>query len=437
MNLFGFNTIRTDAEDEARIVAMRPSVIRETGDWSRALRFKAMLPDSIIVFRAYVTDRDDYDWKQFSPEAYDRENVSRYAEGGIYLQVGNEDMGPDLDLYIAWNLELLRMQRGRTTRLALLPFPVGNPPRYDTDYNKLLPIFEEMARPDNNRHLFIPNEYWPHDASLSEIAAGHYIGRFQRAWEACDRVGIPRPKTVIGECGPVVRRDDNSLDAYRGWGAVTHVAEFALEQMRAVANFYQKLSVPVALFAWKPYAPFEQYYDISKYSWAVEFVENGGFMVNPNTQTQNNSIEIEYQRGRTTVRLSLRVSPTTAADRVTTMPQDVLIDYAPGQPIQADGYEWVRVRYNEMSGWSALQQLGGPVWIKPVADSADNELDGSETQQIIELHRTMMETHAKLEGLYSDMQETSAMIQTLHRELADLNYQYINLFQQGVDDGGE
>jgi hypothetical protein len=270
VNVWGYNVIRAGDQEEARIIASNPGVLVVISNFEQALRFKRALPSCEVVYRHYP---DDKIWERMTPQKY-FEQHSHFSTEGILVQVGNEDAPADLEAYGQWVLQILKMARSTSARFAVMPFSVGRPPDHDRDYNRLLPVFREMAQ-NPGKHAWIPHEYF--NRLITDQPGQEYlIGRFTRALRACDAAGIPRPLTLIGEFGPAL--DMNPLNGWKNAGVDQNTV---IEQMRLAARqFYVPNKVAVALFAWRPYRPFELF-DLATEPGIVGEVERQSFVFDP------------------------------------------------------------------------------------------------------------------------------------------------------------
>jgi hypothetical protein len=353
VNLWGFNVVRASNEDQARIVALKPGVLVVIGDFQLALRFKRALPDCEVIYRHYPDDRI---WTKMTPQRYFDEH-SRFSVDGIVVQVGNEDELDDLEKYVHWNVDLLRLVRSRPTRFAVMPFSVGRPPNHERDYQRLLPVFQEMAA-QPGKHLWIPHEYF--DRQIADEPGQEYIvGRFLRAWRACDAAGIPRPHTVIGEFGPAA-----GMNPLKGWKAAGVDRAALVEQMRVAAQrWYAANGVAVALFAWRPFGPFEAFdlatepqilAEIGQRLFVLRGGQGGGESPAPDYPKMPAPDEGGWQRAQVThTFVNLRAEPR-IADNVTGATQkDEVVYIAEGVTFPDGENQWLVVRkLDGTMGWS-------------------------------------------------------------------------------------
>lgn len=359
VNVFGYNIVRVSAEREAQIIAARPGLMVEITDHDRARRFKAALPDSWIVYRAYP---DDNIWSTMTPAQYHAE-FGKWSIDGLFIQVGNEDAPDDLNAYVEWNLELLRLARGAGVRYAVMPFSTGKPKRHETDYAQLLPVFREMEN-QPGQHLWLPHEYYDMIVRADEWL----VGRYRRAWAECDRAGVARPLTAIGEFAVAV-----GLNPHKGWKDAGSRAVQAEQIKLAAALFYQPDNVPVALFAEQPYAPFTGF-DTSREAEINQVVNDRHFIIDLGDGTGGGD---NYQPGIVTAdpQLRLRAAPSTSASFIAWLPKDAIIDYQPEPVTLTSGHKWVQVRWNGVEGWSSQGEAkaGGLTFIKPYTPPPEPE----------------------------------------------------------------
>lgn len=357
VNLWGFNVIRAPEQDQARLISLNPGVLVVIGDLQLALRFKRALPDCEVIYRHYPDDRI---WTKMTPQRYFDEH-SRYSVDGVVVQVGNEDDLDNLEPYVRWTVDLLRLARSGGARFGVMPFSVGRPPNHEQDYKRLLPVFQEMAA-QPGKHLWLPHEYF--DRRVADQPGHEYIiGRFMRAWRACDEAGLPRPKTIIGEFGPAA-----GMNPLKGWKDAGVDSNALIEQMRAAAQrWYAANGVAVALFAWKPYRPFESF-DLSTEEQILTEIGRHSFVIQKDDVIAAKPVEYpaipaaddpRWQRCLVIhTYVNLRSEPRIAENITGATQKDEMVFVADGVSLPEGDKEWRVIRKLDGTvGWSRRPPL--------------------------------------------------------------------------------
>src|SRR5690606_29434416 len=153
--------------------------------FERAKRLKRGLPETIVIFRKWP---DDNIHMRMTPQRWVDEHA-KYAVDGLVIQAGNEPDPGDLPAVARWYEQIMDLAGPRGIPVAVGSISTGNPHHERMD--QLAEMWRALDR-WHDLHLWIPHEYF--DRSVDNAKPWH-IGRITFAFQACDRLGVKRPRT--------------------------------------------------------------------------------------------------------------------------------------------------------------------------------------------------------------------------------------------------
>lgn len=208
--------------------ALQPGALVVVNGWERARDLKQLLPNTAVIYRHWP---DNNIHRRMTPQQWVDAHAP-FAAGGVIVQTGNEPATDNLPQLAQWYADVMAIAGQRGMAVAVGSFSTGNP--HHERYPQLEPMWRALDH-WYDLHVWSPHEYF--DVHLDRSLTWH-IGRFLIGWKACDRLGLQRPRTIIGELAVA-----QGMDAGRGWKAAgLSEAQYA-DELEKAARFYHKHGV--------------------------------------------------------------------------------------------------------------------------------------------------------------------------------------------------
>lgn len=218
MTRYGYNCLRVDNASRDRLwqhCAKLPpgAMLFYNHQGELPYEFKRAFPSWIVVHRNWP---DHQDFLNISPSDWYRQNVNR-GRDGVIVHTQNETAFSDA--FLDWSTELTKIARPDGTRFAHLNIATGNPNPAEWKKTSARRFLEENAK-DGFRHFVCLHSYgastltsgirggnpavinpavWPQ--TLEDCLPAWHCGRNMFLFQACDEMGIPRPKVLLTEVG--------------------------------------------------------------------------------------------------------------------------------------------------------------------------------------------------------------------------------------------
>lgn len=221
--MLGYNLLLDAPLDLPHLTTLNPGALVVVNGWERARDLKRALPNTLVIYRQWP---DDNIHQRLSPQAWVDAHAA-YGAGGIIVQADNEPNVANLPALAQWYAQVMDLAGQRGLAVAVGTFSTGNP--HHERYHELEPMWRALDR-WHDLHLWLPHEYF--DVRVDTSRTWH-IGRFQFGWQVCDRLGLRRPRTVIGELGVA-----QHMDAGRGWKAAGLSEDQYADELTKAARAY-------------------------------------------------------------------------------------------------------------------------------------------------------------------------------------------------------
>ena len=340
-------------------------------DPALALALHNAAPNAVVVHRSH--SGFDKRWHTaLSPSDWLRTYRSTIPTG-VVAQVFNEPEIGDLDTFLDWLEELVRLCPADLT-LCLPNFAVGNPHEdliRNGAFDRLLGLV------CGTRHYLGLHEYFKTDP----FGESPYLcGRFTYWLDRAKTLGLPRPKIILTEHGRDVggQRGD-------GWrGTDWSEDRYADLLMQTHLRLYLPHGIPVCVFGYGDGADREwQSFSVEGADTVLRRIAEYNQMTQPPTQ---------QRQATANVALNLRPTPSTAQVQLVRIPAGASFAIWQQPVLLGDGLSWVNAAYDGKQGFVAVSVNGAVTYaIKetepPPPDGVYSEnLTDDEIQQLITFH---------------------------------------------------
>lgn len=177
-------------------------------------RMRATVPGIRVIWRGWKSDdwKDEGMWQNHTPqEWYNYRVVPHKAflkEHQVILCADNESGTNDAIGYARWQAEVTELLAADGLQHAALRTSTGTPA--ESKYADLEVAYRAIAKRGG---ILSPNEY---ASNVQSESAGN-IARYKLHWAQFDRLGLPRPVTVIGEFA-ILKTIASAYDGYPTFG---------------------------------------------------------------------------------------------------------------------------------------------------------------------------------------------------------------------------
>lgn len=226
--MIGYNLLLDAAIDEAHLRALQPGALVVVSSWDRARAIKELLPETSVSYRHWP---DDNIHRRMTPQQW-VDAHAQFAEAGVIVQADNEPATDNLPQLAQWYADVMDGAGERGMAVAVGSFSTGNP--HHERYHELEPMWRALER-WHDLHVWSPHEYF--DVQVDRSMTWH-VGRFLFGWQACVRLGLRRPRTLIGELAVA-----QGMDAGRGWKAAGLSETQYADELEKAAHFYSRHGV--------------------------------------------------------------------------------------------------------------------------------------------------------------------------------------------------